>query len=178
MEVDNFVYEKGELVRLKNLRTGRTSETEYMKNHEHSVIACHDIFIKSNKGIVLVKRKRHPVKEVWWPIGGRFERGFLPEESLISKVKAECNLDIEKFSLELIGIANTPFNTDPFGHGRGTHTLNLVYYGEGFGRLNLDKLHESPKIISSEEYQVLKSQENLEDYVTKYMDKLIKMKKI
>ena len=97
------------------------------------------------------------------------------------KALEECGLELA--NLINLGISRTTFQTDPFGHGKGTDSLNVVYFAVGKGRLKLDKLHKNPAIIipkgtkieeirkyveSIEYTDTLK--ENLEPYVRDFLE--------
>lgn len=140
----------------------------YKEIHKNTVILCHDIVINwEGKGALLVTRKNQPAKGEIWPIGGRVERGISFEESLRKKVRNECNLELE--NIRELGHARTYFDTDPFDHGEGTDTLNIMCYGIGRGEIKLDKLHKDPIIITPEEYKK-KWKAKLDPYVQQIMD--------
>lgn len=122
----------------------------YRQTHAGTVIACHDIFIHYQGGILLVRRKTYPAVDILWPIGGRVARGLSAEQSIRQKVKQECNLELSE--VRVIGHARTFFATDPFGHGKGTDSLNIVLEAQGHGDLRLDNHHERPEIIRPEDY--------------------------
>ena len=86
-----------------------------------------------------------------WPLGGRLTRGIAVEQSAKEKIAKESGLEISK--LQFLGVARTLFDTDPFNHGRGTDTLNLMYLAEGRGEVKLDELHKSPTWFTREEYE-------------------------
>lgn len=85
-------------VNLTNLETTFIPTDLYQNIHEHSVIVCHDVFIrceyKNTKGLLLVTRLREPAKDVLWPIGGRALRGVPTELSLIKKLKQNVILQL------------------------------------------------------------------------------------
>jgi len=56
-------------VDIKKLISPNMPENDYITAHRSLVIPCHDIFIKYDNGILLVKRKEHPVKDILWPMG-------------------------------------------------------------------------------------------------------------
>lgn len=124
---------------------------DYITAHQDLVICCHDVFIKYQDGILLVNRDNYPAKNTLWPIGGRVERGSDAIESLKNKVKNECGLKIK--NIKFLGTARTLFKTDPFGHGKGTDTMNLAYSAEGYGKIKLDKLHNNPTIVTLKDYK-------------------------
>ena len=85
-------------------------------------------------------------------------------------MKKECNLELEKI-IEL-GYARTFCETEPFGHGKGTDTINFMYFAQGKGKLKLDNLHSSPTIIKPEQY-TQKFRKKLHPYVKDFMDLVI-----
>ena len=115
----------------------------------------------------MVLRKGFPVKDILWGIGGGIERGMLIEDSLRKKVKEECNLELE--DIKEIGCARTLFETDPFEHGKGTDTINFIYFARGKGELKLNDLHANPTIITPEQYTE-EFKKGLHPYVRDFMD--------
>src|SRR3989344_7051597 len=101
---------------------------DYKKMHENLPISCHDVFIKYKGGILLGKRKNHPAKDSFWPIGGRMKKGISSIESLKEKAMEECGLEIK--NIEMIGFTRTFFRTDPFSHGKGSDTPNLIFFAD------------------------------------------------
>ncbi|MEK6818308.1 MAG: NUDIX hydrolase [Nanoarchaeota archaeon] len=135
------------------------------------VILCHDVFVQYQGGILLVNRLKFPAKGILWPLGGRIKRGMSMEDSLREKVLEESGLELE--GLIELGQARAYFRTDPFGHGKGTDTINFVYFGVGKGELKLDKFHEEPMIITPKEYNKYRGE--LHPYVMDFMDEAIKL---
>lgn len=145
----------------------KLSQEEYERAHEYLVVACHDVFILHSKGILLVKRLVEPAKDQFWPVGGRLLKGVPLEKSLQIKAKDECGLDIS--SIANIGSSRTIFDTDPFGHGCGTDTLNIIYTAIGDGVIQLNSLHTDYIIVTKDNYTPeLKAQ--LHPYVNKYLE--------
>jgi len=167
----DYAHENGKEINLRKLKTNFIEKEDYIKAHQNLPIACHDIFIKYNNGILLVKRKNFPAKGILWPVGGRIQRGILTEESLKEKVKQECNLNIK--NINSLGLGRHFFETEPFGHKKGTDTPTIVFFAEGEGELKLDNLHETPEIITKEKYTE-KFKKNLHPYVRDFMDVIIK----
>ena len=139
----------------------------YLETHKGIVLACHDVFLEYGGVILLVIRENYPKKGSLWPIGGRIERGFNTERSLAKKVKSECNLNLS--NCKLLGVARTQFVTDPFGHGKGTDTLNVIFFARAKGRLKLDDLHVCPTIVKKEVY-TKEFRQRLHPYVRDFMD--------
>ena len=164
----DYFFEGGQTVNLRDLEANRMDLEPYKAAHKGLVIPCHDVFIQTQRGILLVRRENVPAKGLLWPIGGRLSRGVETQESLKRLVRDECGLELE--NLELLGMARTQFQTDPVGHGRGTDTLNLVYYAEGKGEITLDSQHSTPTIVRPQDYDSLRKE--LHPYVRDFMDKL------
>lgn len=150
-----------------NLLVDLMSLPAYHQAHQHLVIFCHDVFIQTEKGILLVKRLKEPATNIWWPIGGRVLRGHSLEASLQKKSQAECGLDLQE--IKLLEFARTWFKGDPFGHGDGTDTINAVCFAQGTGTLKLDHLHESPAFITPENFSSFGSLHSYVDYYLKWI---------
>jgi hypothetical protein len=164
--IKEYRIENGMSVDMSKLESEMLSNEIYAQAHRGLVIPCHDIFLQYDNGILLVKRKNFPAKDILWPVGGRIGRGISTENSLRMIVQRECNLQIG--NIEEIGHARTFFTTDPIGHGRGTDTLNIVYKGIGIGILNLDKSHEEPTIVTQKTYPQIR--DTLHPYVRDHLD--------
>lgn len=145
-----YYFENNREIDPNRLKTEFIPAEEYKKIHAQTIRACHDVFIEYNGGILLVFRKMFPAKDIIWMIGGGIARGMKIEESLKKKAKEECNLEIN--DIKELGSARTVFETDPYGHGKGTDTLNIVYFAKGQGELKLNELHYRPEIITPEKY--------------------------
>ena len=138
-----------------------TINREYRDIHRRIPILCHDAFVRYKDGFLLVKRKDEPAKDEWYPVGGRVERGYPVEQSLIRKVKSEVGLDIS--NIQLIGIARAYFKSDPFNHNFGTDTPTLVYFADGSGEIKLDNHHLDYRIVKNQDVH------NLSDFVQDFM---------
>ena len=123
---------------------------DYLKAHQNIPILCHDVMINYQRGILLVVRDAVPAKGILWCLGGRVARGMPLEESLRKRIRGECGLELN--NLEMLGFTRHFWKTDPFGHGRGADTPNILFYGEGEGEIKLDKLHKEPLIVKPSDY--------------------------
>ena len=168
-----YAFENG-AIDLFQLLANPLPNDAYFESHKGLVLACHDIFINYQGGILLVKRANSPAKDLLWPIGGRIQRGLTTEESLKKKVKEECNLELE--NIIDLGHARVFLRTDPFGHGKGTDAIAIIYFGEGKGKLKLNKDHYEPTIVLPKQY-TNKFRENLHPYVRDFMDLAIPLVK-
>lgn len=102
-------------------------EKLYRKIHECLPIACVDVIIKTpDSGLVMFKRKTKPAQGQWWFVGGRVFKNERLEDAARRKVKEEAGISVKK--VQLVGsVYETIFQEDPFGHGKGTHTLNVCF---------------------------------------------------
>ena len=148
------------------LQSGFMKKEDFVVAHEGLVIPCHDVFIEMNGGILLINRLNVPAKNIIWPLGGRIQRGVPVEESLRERIRGEAQIELS--DIEQLGIARTFWKTDPFGHGKGTDTLNMVFYAKGIGTLQLDDLHDSPMFVTKEKYEEMRDE--LHPYVQEFMD--------
>ncbi|MEO0898203.1 MAG: hypothetical protein AAFY71_17460 [Bacteroidota bacterium] len=124
----------------------------YQQAHEGMVIACHDvmIYLEDREAWLLIMRKNNPAQDFLWPLGGRLLRGMSTEESIRNRVRKESKLEL--YDVEIVGQARTYFHTDPFGHGKGTDTLNVLLCAKAKGEIELDNLHEHPTFIQKQDY--------------------------
>jgi ADP-ribose pyrophosphatase YjhB (NUDIX family) len=164
--------DEGEKVGDEKFLGKHLSKENYIIAHSNLPILCHDIFIDFNGKILLVKRDNKPAKGFYWPIGGRVRRGLAVEESLKIKVKEECNLEIE--DIMPIGLARTIFSEEPFGHGKGTDTYNIIFYAKGRGAPKLDSLHEEFILIDKDELDSEKLK--LDSYCIDFINKIFHQK--
>lgn len=166
--MEEYAYENGQPVDLTALRCYYLSDRIYKPAHKGLVISCHDVIVAYEGKILLVERKLCPAKNLFWPIGGRLKKGVHTYESLRKKVRAECNLEIT--DIKDAGYARTFFRTDPFGHGKGTDSVNLKFFAQGKGKLKGDK-NNTPILIDRDEYQTMTI--SLHPYVKKFMEDVL-----
>lgn len=157
----------------KPLEQSPTDRKAYALAHKELVVCCHDVLVNVNgKGLLIVKRLVDPAKNEMFPIGGRIYRGFPIEESIRKTIKRETNLDMKH--IEFLSVARTLSNFDPFGHGKGTDTMNLLYYAEATGELKLDKDHEKPTLITPESY-TSELKKSLHPYTKDFLELALKV---
>lgn len=162
--------EKGQIADLNKLEAKPLPDGIYKEAHRSLVIPTHDAVVTYNDSIVLVERDRAPLKDFFWSVGGRINRGVPLEESLKRIVKKECGLEI--YDIEFAGVERAFMPADPFGHGRGTDTVGLIYLARGKGEIKLDEFHKGVKLVSSEEYDSLR--EKLHPFIRKYTDEAMR----
>ena len=166
MEYKEYAFEEDKEVNIAKLMAGRRMSLEsYAEAHKNLPILCHDVLIEYHGGVFLLVRDNLPAVGVMWPVGGRVLRGVNLSDSLAIKVREECGLEIE--NVRLMNVARTYFRTDPFGHGKGTDTINFMFVARGKGEIKLDKLHKDSKIIKREDFNAVRK--SLHPYVRDYL---------
>lgn len=93
---------------------------------ENVVIVCVDVLAKYKGDAVLIKRKTEPMKDVYWPIGGRVMHGETYFSAALRKLKEEANI-IETRNLKPIGIYEDIFDKNAFKTDTVYHTLSIVF---------------------------------------------------
>ncbi len=166
--MNEYNIESQKKIDVKKLEAEDMPTSDYAKAHRGLVIVTHDVVIEYNGGALLVLRNNVPGKNELMPVGGRIKRGIPIEESLRRKVKEECNLEID--TIIPLGMARTRFATDPFGHGHGTDSLNLMFYAKGSGIVKLDALHSKVVMVKPEDYTT-DFKKKLHPYTIEIMDK-------
>lgn len=109
----------------------------YSKIHELMPIICIDIVTVVGSNCILLNRNDKPAKGKFWLPGGRIKRNQSIEQAVVDILNRECGLtDIIK--VIPLGYDETHFNEDPFDHGKGTHTVNLVFKAICRGNVAID----------------------------------------
>ncbi len=168
-----YAIENGKPINISKLKNIKLiSEEDYAKAHQNLPILTHDIAININNSILLLFRNNVPEKAGYWVVGGRVNRGISLTESIKKKVMEECDLDVNH--IIPLGYSRTFFETDPFGHGKGTDTLNLMFYAEGNGKIQLDSLHSKHFLISKEKFET-EWKQKLHPCVQEILEKAFKL---
>ena len=92
---------------------------------KHSVISCVDICILKDNKVLLVLRNEEPAKGMWFPPGGRIQRGEEIFDAAIRKCNEEVGIDINP--IKIIHTDNTIFKKD---NEIIRHSLNVVVLAE------------------------------------------------
>ena len=138
----------------------------YSEIHQRMPIVCVDCVVVYEGKVLLIKRKREPMKDQWWFPGGRLLKDERISDAVSRIVKAETSVSICKpISL---GFDETIFKADPFGHNEGTHTVNFVFAANishlSMMRVVLDENHLDHGTFSFDE--IYKS--NMHPYVKRF----------
>jgi len=167
---NEYAEEEGKIVDINKLKADFLEKETYKQAHRGLVIACHDVFINYKGKMLLVCRDNFPAKNDLWPIGGRILRGISIEDSLRQKVRKECGLFLRK--IKFLGADRNFFRTSPYDgeetDNKGTDSLSVAYYAEGYGKIKLDELHKKYTLLTIEDYLEIKPK--LHSYIKKYLD--------
>jgi len=98
----------------------------YSKIHSLLPIACIDLVIVRHNTVLLVKRKNEPLRDQWFIPGGRLIRNEPIIDAVERIAQEEVGLTVSR-AAHFVRFDNLILDTDPFGHGLGTHTMSLVF---------------------------------------------------
>jgi colanic acid biosynthesis protein WcaH len=126
--------------RMEHVR-GLLPDGVYARIHETMPILCVDVVPVVGKSVALVRRGRMPGKGKWWFPGGRVRRGEVLEDAARRLLLDEMQAKLRR--ARFLGVIECQFGKeDPFGHGKGTHTVSVVYGAEMMpGGVTLDANH-------------------------------------
>ena len=124
----------------KGIPAGPIPEGLYSEIHRTTPVACVDVAVVRGGKVLLVRREREPARGEWWLPGGRIRRDESVDKAASRLLLGEAGLRLRKWSM--LGAGEMWFQTDPFGHGLGTHSLSVVILCEAMsGRVSLDGDH-------------------------------------
>jgi len=170
---------------LEKLAYNRRGESVYADGRQVLVRSCHDALVAcrndhDKKGILLIRRDAEPARGYLWCLGGGFDRGVSSYKSLASRIKAESGLNADESSFLVLGHIRAMWNTTPNKEAEiknlplGIDDTGLLFFVEGYGKLNLDKLHDRPRIITPKMYTP-EFREELHPYIQMGMDRAISL---
>lgn len=120
-------------------------ESLYRRIHEEMPILCVDLVIVHRGKVLLIKRKLEPDAGRFWIPGGRLLKNEAVQLALRRLAVNEVGLVVEPTSF--LDYLDCYFEADPFGHGKGTHTVSLVFRCEIVPKTNekvrLDENHSA-----------------------------------
>lgn len=150
-----FSVEKGAPVKLQPLFGARLEQEDYIKCHAGLCIPTHDVFLWHNNGFLLVKRNNCPEKGEYWPVGGRVLKCVPILASLAQKVRSECGLSFA--DAEQLDVVRGMYASDPYGHGKGSDNILILFAANASGDLLLDADHSESLIVTKEIFATLRS---------------------
>jgi colanic acid biosynthesis protein WcaH len=112
--------------------------TEYKRILEVIPILCVDVIIENDEGeYLLVFRNNHPMKDHWWVVGGRVEKGELLTAAACRTVRQEVGLDARE--MRSVGYYEGHFDENAFDVPTRLHTVSVVFATRiTSGRIALD----------------------------------------
>ena len=129
-------------------------EKIYSKIHALMPIACVDLVVWREGQVLVLKRKDEPLRGGWFVPGGRVLRDEHLSYACARIVRDEACL--ESGFPRFVGYDETMFDTDPFHHGKGTHTVNLIFAVPGAdGRVKLSSRHSAYQWL--EPYEIVRN---------------------
>lgn len=127
----------------------RLSLEQYVAALNGLTLAYHDIYVETQGGILLVKRKEKPAKGILWPLGGRKTKGLSMRDSVRAKVSSESGLILGPDN-EIIYLGGEPpmVYSEESEHAGGLDCLANVYAAKAIGRqLGLNHEHANPTLV-------------------------------
>ncbi len=172
MEYQEYAIENSKNVPIDFLKTGFISNENFKIIHREVALVTADVLINyAPGGLLLVKRNNHPAYEEYFPVGGRILKGMPAEEFIVKKAKEECNLSIR--DLKFLGVSRMFFHTDPFKHGKGTDTISLMFFANGYGEIKLDKLHNGYFLVNKTNFPEIS--QKLHPYTKAIIEECLKL---
>jgi colanic acid biosynthesis protein WcaH len=119
-------------------------EKLYRKIQKVLPIACVDLLVKYDKGVLLCKRKNNPAKDRFWLPGGRIFKGESLEHAVKRKLKEETGLKAK--SIKFVGNYTNYFKKGFYGFP--FHAVISVFLVEAENKpIKLDNQHSDFKIV-------------------------------
>jgi len=106
--------------------TKHIEEPLYKTITENIPILCVDIVVKYEDQYLLVKRNNDPLKDVFWPIGGRIYKAEKAFSAAKRKLLEEANIKTYN-DLHPIGFYEDTFLRNAFSDNVLYHTFSIVY---------------------------------------------------
>lgn len=104
---------------------GKIEADLFQDIHRLMPVCCVDIITVYRGGLLFIRRLDEPAKGQWWAPGGRIFKNEKLKDAASRILIAEVGL--YPLHLEMIGVSETIFEEDPFNHGKGTHTVNVIF---------------------------------------------------
>jgi colanic acid biosynthesis protein WcaH len=103
-------------------------EYTYRKVQLSLPILCVDLLVRYQGKYLLIKRKEQPMKDVFWVIGGRVEKGEDLKRAAFRKLKQETGLTARSRDMHMVGIYEDTYEESSLGRiPGGYHTVAVVF---------------------------------------------------
>jgi colanic acid biosynthesis protein WcaH len=91
-------------------------------------LLCVDILVRYKGKYLLTKRTEEPVKDLYWVIGGRVNKGEQLRAAALRKMREE--IGILPYEMEMIGMYEDQYEYSSLGRvDGGYHTVSVVFEG-------------------------------------------------
>lgn len=113
----------------------------YRKIQMSMPILCVDLLVRYKGKYLLIKRTEEPMKDVYWVIGGRVNKGETLRQAVLRKLKAETGLTARLYDIEMVGVYEDQYDESSMGVvPGGYHTVAVVFevYLDSIDGLKLD----------------------------------------
>lgn len=111
--------------------SGFIEQELFAKIHEVMPIFCVDLVIERGNKFLLMRRDVEPDKGAYWLPGGRLRRNETIMGAANRLAQGETGLSVQV--VKFLDYTDCHFKADPFGHGKGTHTVSLVFLCRAVG---------------------------------------------
>ena len=100
----------------------------YRKIQMSLPILCVDLLVRYRGQYLLIKRNEEPMKDVYWVIGGRVNKGESLRQAVFRKLKQETGLTARSSDIEMVGIYEDTYEESSMGVvPGGYHTVAVVF---------------------------------------------------
>ena len=111
-------------------------------------ILCVDIILRHpHKGYLLVKRSNEPLKDQYWVVGGRVQKGEMLAFAAQRKLTEEIGFSVSQLSM--VGIYEDQFDSNPFNLDILYHTVSVVFFADLTGEESIVLDKQSSNFIFS-----------------------------
>ena len=114
---------------------------EYKDIITKTTVLCIDVILRHKNKVLLVKRTEEPCKGVYWPVGGRVQKGETVDATARRKILEEIGIEF-KGTLIPIGFYEDTYSENSFEKKTAYSTFSLVFVGdlnkEAKSRVKLD----------------------------------------
>ena len=104
-------------------------DNEYKEIITKTTVLCIDVILRHKDKVLLVKRTEEPCKGVYWPVGGRVQKGETVDATARRKIKEEIGIDF-KGTLIPIGFYEDTYSENSFENNTEYSTFSLVFVGD------------------------------------------------
>jgi colanic acid biosynthesis protein WcaH len=102
---------------------------EYKDIITKTTVLCIDVILRHKNKVLLVKRTEEPCKGVYWPVGGRVQKGETVDATARRKIKEEIGIEF-KGPLIPIGYYEDTYSENSFENNTEYSTFSLVFVGD------------------------------------------------